>query len=120
MCPFGAISPDLNINYTVHFMHINIAHPPDPVEPLPRNRMASEDKFTAEAGASKTKMILGWLVNYRTIMVHLPENKFVAWSNELQLLIDSKSATAKQLDSNIGRMIHVQKSYLKCTIFSTN
>jgi hypothetical protein len=23
MCPFGAISPDLNINYTVHFMHIN-------------------------------------------------------------------------------------------------
>ena len=65
--------------------------------------MASEDKFTAEAGASKTKMILGWLViNYRTLMVHLPENKFVAWSNKLQLLIDSKSATAKQLDSNIG------------------
>jgi hypothetical protein len=23
MCPFGAISPDLYINYTVHFMHIN-------------------------------------------------------------------------------------------------
>jgi hypothetical protein len=69
--------------------------------------MASEDKFTAEAGASETKTILGWLVNYRTLMVHLPENKFVAWSNKLQLLIDSKSATAKQLDSNISTMIHV-------------
>jgi hypothetical protein len=29
--------------------------------------MASEDKFTAEAGASETKMILGWLVNYRKL-----------------------------------------------------
>jgi hypothetical protein len=85
-----------------------IAGQPDPVKPLPWNPMASEDKFMTEAGASKTKMILGWLViNYRTLMVHLPENKFVAWSNELQLLIDSKSATAKQLDSNIGRKIHV-------------
>jgi hypothetical protein len=82
--------------------------------------MASEDKFTAEAGASETKMILGWLVNYRTLMVQMPDNKFVAWSNKLQQLINSRSATAKQLDLNIRRMIHVAEVLPQMPIFSTN
>ena len=69
--------------------------------------MASEDKFIAEAGATETKMILGLLVDFRQLMVNLPLNKFVAWTNELQQIIDLKKAEAKQLEENIGRMIHV-------------
>eukprot|EP00956_Cyclotella_meneghiniana_P041802 scaffold240189_cov13-Cyclotella_meneghiniana.AAC.1 len=69
--------------------------------------MASEDKFKAEAGATEIKMVLGWLCDYRRLMVSLPFNKFVAWTNELQAIIDSKKAEAKQLEQNIGRLIHV-------------
>eukprot|EP00956_Cyclotella_meneghiniana_P001492 scaffold1687_cov40-Cyclotella_meneghiniana.AAC.3 len=69
--------------------------------------MASEDKFKAEAGATEIKMVLGWLCDYRRLLVSLPFNKFVAWINELQAIIDSKKAEAKQLEQNIGRLIHV-------------
>eukprot|EP00956_Cyclotella_meneghiniana_P041006 scaffold211445_cov38-Cyclotella_meneghiniana.AAC.1 len=40
-------------------------------------------------------------------MVSLPFNKFVAWTKELQAIIDSRKAEAKQLEQNIGRLIHV-------------
>eukprot|EP00956_Cyclotella_meneghiniana_P001489 scaffold1686_cov22-Cyclotella_meneghiniana.AAC.2 len=69
--------------------------------------MASEDKFKAEAGATEIKMVLGWLCDYRRLMVSLPFNKFVAWMNELQAIIDARKAEAKQLEQNIGRLIHV-------------
>lgn len=84
-----------------------LARPKHPNEPIPRHPMASEDKFIAEAGATETKMVLGWLVDYRRLIVSLPHNKFIAWTNELQQIIDSNKAEAKQLEENIGRMIHV-------------
>lgn len=84
-----------------------IARPTHPNEPIPRHPMASEDKFKAEAGATEIKMVLGWLVNYRQLLVNLPLNKFIAWTNELQTILDSKKAEAKQLEENIGRLIHV-------------
>ena len=84
-----------------------LARPKHPNEPIPRHPMASEDKFKAEAGATELKMVLGWLCDYRRLIVSLPHNKFVAWTNELQAIIDSKKAEAKQLEQNIGRLIHV-------------
>lgn len=84
-----------------------ISRPLHESEPIPRHPMASEDKFKAEAAAEETKMILGWLVDHRQLLVSLPENKFVAWSKALQDIIDSKTTTAKTLEQNIGRLVHV-------------
>jgi hypothetical protein len=84
-----------------------LARPNHKDEPIPRHPMASEDKFEAEAGATESKMVLGWLLNYRRLLINLPDNKFVAWTKELQLMIDQKKAEAKHLEQNIGRMIHV-------------
>jgi hypothetical protein len=36
------------------------ARPNDLNEPIPREKMVSEDKLTAEGGLSETKVILGW------------------------------------------------------------
>ena len=85
----------------------SVSRPLDADEPIPRQEMAAEDKYKAEAGAEELKVILGWLVDHRQLLVSLPDNKFVAWTTALQEMIDNKMAKAKDLASSIGRMIHV-------------
>jgi hypothetical protein len=83
------------------------ARPNDPNEPIPREKMVAEDKLKAEGGLSETKTILGWLFNFRTLTVSLPEHKYIAWSNDLRQMIRSRRTTKKQLESTIGRLGHV-------------
>jgi hypothetical protein len=84
-----------------------VARPPQQNEPLPRHPMAAENKFLAEAGAEETKMVLGWLMNFRELKISLPFNKHEAWTRALREFIDNGVARAKELESTIGRMIHV-------------
>jgi hypothetical protein len=37
------------------------------VEPIPRETMAAMAKLIAEAGMEETKIMLGWLLNLRTL-----------------------------------------------------
>ena len=83
------------------------ARPNNPNEPIPREKMVAEDKLKAEGGLSETKTILGWLFNFRTLTVSLPEHKHIAWSNDLKQMIQSRRTTKKQLESTIGRLGHV-------------
>ncbi len=63
------------------------AHPNDVNKPIPCEKMVAEDKFKAEGGLSETKTILGWLFNFRTLTVFLPEHKYIPWSNDLKQMI---------------------------------
>ena len=83
------------------------ARPVHPDEPIPRESMAALAKLIAEAGLEETKTILGWYFDFRTLTVKLPLNKFTAWSNAIKSMIGSKSATAKELECNIGRLVHL-------------
>jgi hypothetical protein len=51
-----------------------------PIEPLPCNDMDARAKLKAETGLMETKVILGWLWNFWTMTIALPENKFIAYS----------------------------------------
>ena len=84
-----------------------VARPPQETEPLPRHPMAAENKFLAEAGAEEIKMILGWLMNFRELILSLPLNKHKAWTRALREIMNSGETRAKKLESTIGRMIHV-------------
>ena len=42
--------------------------------------MVALENLIAEGGLMETKMILGWLFNFRTLTVTLPEHKYIAWS----------------------------------------
>jgi hypothetical protein len=44
-------------------------------EPIPRETMAAMAKLFAEAGMEETKIMLGWLLNLRTLIISLPDNK---------------------------------------------
>ena len=83
------------------------ARPNDPNEPIPCEPMIARNKLTAEGGLSETKMILGWLFNFRTLIVSLPDHKFIAWTAAIQKMVTSKCTTSKDLETTIGRMGHM-------------
>jgi hypothetical protein len=76
-------------------------------EPIPRKKIVAEDKLKAEGGLSEMKVILGWLFNFRTLTIFLPDHKHIAWSREIKQMIDSRRTTKKQLESTIGQLGHV-------------
>jgi hypothetical protein len=49
-----------------------------PIEPLPCNDMDARAKLKAETGLTEIKVILGWLLNFRTMTIALPNNKIIA------------------------------------------
>ncbi len=64
--------------------------------------MYARDKLKAEAGLSKTKMILGWSFDFRRLLISLPKNKFIAWTTTINKLLVEGSSTAKELELTIG------------------
>ena len=82
------------------------ARPKHCSEPIPRENMAAENKLAAEAGPEEIKMILGWLCDFRRLLVSLPDNKYRAWSGEIRDLLNRGRSTAKELRTNVGRLGH--------------
>ena len=83
------------------------ARPLHPEEPIPREEMAALAKLLAEAGPEEVKIILGWLFNFRTLTVSLPDNKFIAWSNAIRQMQKDGKVAPKELESTIGRLTHL-------------
>jgi hypothetical protein len=52
-------------------------------------------------------VILGWLFNFRALTVSLPEHKHIAWSGEIQSMLNHRRTMKKALESMIGRLGHV-------------
>ena len=76
-------------------------------EPIPRHMMPAQNKFEAESAAEELKVVLGWHFNFRGLRINLPDNKFIAWSNDIKVMLETKSSRAKELESCIGRMGHI-------------
>jgi len=83
------------------------ARPKHSSEPIPREEMAALAKLLAEARLEETKTILGWVFDFRRLLISLPENKFTAWSETIQTILDNGRVTAKELERNIGRLVHL-------------
>ena len=64
--------------------------------------MEARNKLQAEAGLEEQKMVLGWLIDTRRLLVKLPKNKFVAWTNIIKEVMRNGTTTAKELESIIG------------------
>lgn len=84
-----------------------MARPGDPNEPIPREVMEALNKLAAEAGPTETKVILGWLFDTRCLRISLPENKAIAWTKDIDEMLEMGKASAKRLEKNIGRYIHI-------------
>jgi hypothetical protein len=69
--------------------------------------MVSNQKLKAEAALSESKTILGWLWNFRQLIISLPLNKFVAWTKSVQETISAGYINSKEFESTIGRLNHL-------------
>ena len=87
-------------------IHI-VARLGDPNEPVPREVMEALNKLAAEAGPTEQKIILGWLFNTRQLLISLPDNKAIAWTKEIDEMLELGKASAKRLERNIGRYVHI-------------
>ncbi len=80
------------------------SHPDDP---SPREFMESRAKLTAEAGLTELKTILGWVFDFRRLIISLPYNKYQAWSNNIREILSRDKSTSKELETLVGRLGHV-------------
>ncbi len=76
-------------------------------EPIPRHNMAALHKLSAEGRLEETKMILGWMWDFRRLTISLPINKYTVWSAAISEMMQEKKTTTKDLDTTIGRLTHV-------------
>jgi len=81
--------------------HAGSAH-----EPIQRRPLLGPEKLTAEGRASELAIVLGWLLNTRQLLLSLPDDKYKAWSADIDELLQQHSTTIKALESTIGRLNH--------------
>ena len=61
----------------------------------------------SEALLEEQKVIQGWLIDFRQLLIRLSENKFVAWSGAISKMIKDGALTAKKIEANIGHLVHL-------------
>jgi hypothetical protein len=83
------------------------ACPNHPNKPIPREEMEARNKLSAEAGLEEQKVILGWHVNFCRLIISLPHNKFIAWTESINEILSHGTSTAKELETTIGRLGHL-------------
>jgi hypothetical protein len=69
--------------------------------------MDARAKLKAKTGLTETKVILGWLWNFWTMTIALPENKFIDYSPEISDMIKQGWTSKAELETNIGRWVHL-------------
>ena len=50
------------------------------------------------------KICIGWLLNTRYLLVILPEHKYIAWTSQVQKLMDRHSKTNEKLEPFLGQL----------------
>jgi hypothetical protein len=75
-------------------------------EPVPRRPIFSPEKQAAEGTPAEIQIVLGWLLDTRRLLLALPTDKFRAWSDDIQIVIDSGVVTTHDLETIVGRLNH--------------
>jgi hypothetical protein len=75
-------------------------------EPIPRKDMEARNKLQAEARLEEQKTVLGWLFDTQRLLVKLPTNKFIVWTNIIEEVMQNGTTTVKEMESVIGSLVH--------------
>ena len=75
-------------------------------EPVPRKETLSLPKLKAEGTPSEMMIVLGWWLDTRRLLLRLPNDKFVAYSKEVEEILDAGKINGKDLEHIIGVFVH--------------
>ena len=78
----------------------------DPRETTLRSKFTEEQKTIVEGAPNEVHLVLGWTMNFRTLTMSLPIEKFAAWSLDIKHILKSNKITKPLLESTIGRLSH--------------
>ena len=84
----------------------SIFRPVDENEPLPRNDNMSKTKLAGEGQPCESKVMLGWLINTRTMRIYLPVDKAFDWKRDINNILKCIKVKHKQMETLIGRLNH--------------
>jgi hypothetical protein len=73
--------------------------------------MAARKKLVAETGLTKIKIMLGWELDFRRMMIVLPDNKHIAYTRAINDMLERGWTTHGKLESNIGRWVHANHNF---------
>ena len=74
---------------------------------IPRQNFIADDKNEAEGAPEEKKIVLGWELNSRQLLVSLPIHKYKAWSSQVSSFVTRKSASSEDLHSVLGRLENI-------------
>jgi hypothetical protein len=83
-----------------------LCRPVHPDEAEYRETTLSLKKFRAEATPDEQKLILGWVLDTRCLLVLLPDDKFHEWSQAIDSLLEVDAVSVTELDTTTGRLNH--------------
>jgi hypothetical protein len=109
-----AVILDLSANHVTRgtqapLLVIDIISRPVAHETMQRDEVLAIDKAMAEATPSEVQKVLGWVINTRTMLVSLPEDKHFKWTLGIQEILShpTNAVATTTLDTLIGRLQHV-------------
>jgi hypothetical protein len=69
---------------------------PDGGEPLPQDEVLAIDKAITNGTPAEKLIVLGWMIDARRLLISLPNDKFIAWTANINDLLLSKGRRVKQ------------------------
>ena len=76
-------------------------------EPVPRKETLSLPKLKAEGTPSEMMIVLGWWLDTHKLLLRLLDDKFRAYSQEVEEILAAGTVDGKDLESIIGKFVHV-------------
>jgi hypothetical protein len=89
-------------------IHI-IGWPVSDVEPIPHDPLISIKKLLTEGGMEEIQTVLGWVLDTHRLLILLPVDKYLAYSQQIQAVFANKKAYYDKLDTLISHLTHVAK-----------
>ena len=74
---------------------------------LPRQDIIADDKNDAEGAPEEVKVVLGWEIDTRRLLIQLPAHKFHAWMHQVTDIGNRNTVNAKELQTMLGRLENV-------------
>jgi hypothetical protein len=101
----------LRVSQAIPLIIHSLARPLDTSNKIPRKGIISLKKFAAEGQMEETKLVLGWFLYTRSLIISLAVDKHKNWVREIKNLLASTKFKHKHLESTIGRLNHVAAIY---------
>ena len=87
-------------------MHLTSRPHSGDTESIMRRPILSQPKLEAEGAPAESQIVLGWRIDTRRMQVSLPDDKYKAWRDDLELAIKKGTCPFQDLEALVGRLNH--------------